>query len=96
MNDYDQAAQTLRAELIAFSQFTTRSLDERNIDLLMLDACLRARAGMAIIKYVRDRDRLCGQASAGKTDKSINKTCPSLSIRLSGTCLLAQQPGPQR
>ena len=37
---------TLRRQLAAFAQFTTRSLGERDIDALMLDACLRARAGL--------------------------------------------------
>jgi hypothetical protein len=40
--------QTLRCQLTAFAQFTTRSLDESNIDSPMLDACLRSRAGLNV------------------------------------------------
>jgi two-component system, sensor histidine kinase PdtaS len=61
---------TLRRQLTAFAQFTTRSLDERDIPSLMLDACLRARAGMdtthaKIMEYLPDIDRLILRAGVG-------------------------------
>jgi hypothetical protein len=37
---------TLRGQLIAFARVTTRSLNERDIGSLMLNACRRTRAGM--------------------------------------------------
>jgi two-component sensor histidine kinase len=60
----------LRRQLAAFAQFTTRSLGERNIDALMLDACLRARAGLAmthakLLEYLPDRDRLLLRTGVG-------------------------------
>jgi two-component sensor histidine kinase len=62
--------QTLRRQLTAFSQFTTRSLGESNIDSLMTDACLRARAGTNVthaklLEYLPDRDRLILRAGVG-------------------------------
>jgi two-component sensor histidine kinase len=61
---------TLRRQLIAFAQFTTRSLNERDIGSLMLDACLRARAGLdtthaKIMEYLPDNDRLILRAGVG-------------------------------
>jgi len=61
---------TLRRQLIAFAQFTTRSLNERDIPSLMLDACLRARAGIdtthaKIMEYLPDSDRLILRAGVG-------------------------------
>lgn len=60
----------LRRQLTAFAQFTSRSLGERDIDALMLDACLRARAGLAtthakLLEYVPARDRLLMRAGIG-------------------------------
>jgi two-component sensor histidine kinase len=60
----------LRRQLTAFSQFTTRSLGESNIDSLMTDACLRARAGLNVthaklLEYLPDRDRLILRAGVG-------------------------------
>jgi two-component system, sensor histidine kinase PdtaS len=70
MKDPDQDLQTLRRQLTAFAQFTTRSLGESNIDSLMTDACLRARAGMGVthaklLEYLPDRDRLLLRAGVG-------------------------------
>jgi two-component sensor histidine kinase len=62
--------QVLRRQLTAFAQFTTRSLGERDIDALMLDACLRARAGLGmthakLLQYLPDRDRLLLRSGVG-------------------------------
>lgn len=72
MNDAD-AARVLRGQLTAFAQFTTRSLGEPNIDALMLDACLRSRAGMNVthaklMEYLPNRDRLLLRAGVGWKD----------------------------
>jgi two-component sensor histidine kinase len=60
----------LRRQLVAFAQFTTRSLTEPDILSLMLDACLRARAGMnmshaKIMEYLPGSDRLLLRAGVG-------------------------------
>src|SRR6185503_10632951 len=70
MVDARQTEQTLRRQLVAFAQFTTRSLTEPDIPSLMLDACLRARAGMdmthaKIMEYLPNRDRLLLRAGVG-------------------------------
>jgi hypothetical protein len=70
MDHRDQVEQTLRRQLTAFAQFTTRSLGESNIDSLMLDACLRSRAGLNVshaklMEYLPDRDRLLLRAGVG-------------------------------
>jgi two-component sensor histidine kinase len=62
---------TLRRQRIAFAQFTARSLNERDIASLMLDACLRARAGMDTtharnMEYLPDGDRLILRAGAAE------------------------------
>jgi two-component system, sensor histidine kinase PdtaS len=61
---------TIRRQLIAFSQFTTRSLGEGDVDALMTDACLRARSGIGVthaklLEYLPDRDRLLMRAGVG-------------------------------
>jgi two-component system, sensor histidine kinase PdtaS len=73
MEDHEQAEQILRRQLTAFAQFTTRSLGESNIDSLMMDACLRARAGMnmthaKLMEYLPERDRLLLRAGVGWKD----------------------------
>ena len=70
MDHRDQVEQTLRRQLTAFAQFTTRSLGESNINSLMLDACLRSRAGLNVshaklMEYLPDRDRLLLRAGVG-------------------------------
>jgi two-component system, sensor histidine kinase PdtaS len=70
MVDAHQTEQTLRRQLVAFAQFTTRSLTEPDIPSLMLDACLRARVGMdmthaKIMEYLPDPDRLLLRAGVG-------------------------------
>jgi two-component sensor histidine kinase len=64
---------TLRRQLTAFANFTTRALGESNIDSLMMQACLHARAGMKmthakLMEYVPDRDRLVLRAGVGWKD----------------------------
>jgi two-component sensor histidine kinase len=61
---------TLRRQLAAFANFTTRALGESNIDSLMMQACLHARVGMntthaKLMEYVPDRDRLVLRAGVG-------------------------------
>jgi two-component sensor histidine kinase len=70
MDARDPVEQTLRRQLTAFAQFTTRSLGESNIDSLMMDACLRARIGLNVthaklMEYLPDRDRLLLRAGVG-------------------------------
>ena len=70
MDARDPVEQTLRRQLTAFAQFTTRSLGESNIDSLMMDACLRARIGLNVthaklLEYLPDRDRLLLRAGVG-------------------------------
>jgi two-component system, sensor histidine kinase PdtaS len=71
--DHEQVEQSLRRQLTAFSQFSSRSLNEANIDALMLDACIKARAGTAVthaklLEYLPDRDRLFLRAGVGWKD----------------------------
>jgi two-component system, sensor histidine kinase PdtaS len=71
--DQKQIEQTLRRHLTAFSQFSSRSLNEANIDALMLDACIKARAGTAVthaklLEYLPDRDRLLLRSGVGWKD----------------------------
>ena len=78
MTDNEHIAQTLRRQLSAFSQFTTRSLSESRIDALMLDACIRARAGMdtshaKLMEYLPDRDRLLLRAGIGWQEGYVNQ-----------------------
>ena len=66
----DQSGLILRRQLVAFAQFTTRSLNETDIPSLMLDACLRARAGMdmshaKILEYLPDSDQFILRAGVG-------------------------------
>jgi two-component sensor histidine kinase len=70
MAHLSNSEQTLRRQLAAFSQFTTRSLGESNIDSLMTDACLRARTGLNVshaklLECLPDRDRLILRAGVG-------------------------------
>jgi two-component sensor histidine kinase len=65
-----EPVETLRRQLTAFAQFSTRSLGESNIDALMLDACLRSRSGLNVthaklLEYIPDRDRLLLRAGVG-------------------------------
>jgi two-component sensor histidine kinase len=73
MESREPLEQTLRRQLTAFAQFSTRSLGESNIDALMLDACLRSRAGLNVthaklLEYLPDRDRLLLRAGVGWKD----------------------------
>jgi two-component sensor histidine kinase len=70
MDDAGPSERSLKRQLVAFAQFTTRSLNEADIASLMLDACLRARAGMdvthaKILEYLPDSDRLILRAGVG-------------------------------
>jgi hypothetical protein len=70
MDDRAPGEQTLRRQLTAFAQFTTSSLGERNIDSLLMDACLRLRAGLNVthaklMEYLPDCDRLLLRAGVG-------------------------------
>jgi two-component sensor histidine kinase len=70
MESNDSAQEILRRQLATFAQFTSRALGERNIDALMLDACLRARAGISVthaklLEYIPKRDRLLLRSGVG-------------------------------
>ena len=86
MENHEQAEQILRRQLTAFAQFTTRSLGESNIDSLMMDACLRARAGMnmthaKLMEYLPERDRLLLRAGGGWKDGYVGQyRCHPISI----------------
>lgn len=63
-------AERLRRQLTAFAQFTSRSLGKVDLDALMLDACLRARAGInmthaKLLEYIPGRDQLIMRAGVG-------------------------------
>jgi two-component sensor histidine kinase len=60
----------LRQQLTAFAQFTSRSLGETDIPALMLDACLRGRAGLGmshakLLEYLPSADRMLMRAGVG-------------------------------
>lgn len=62
--------QSLRRQLTAFAQFTSRSLGESDLSSLMTDACVRARSGIGashakLLEYLPDRDRLVLRAGVG-------------------------------
>ena len=70
MRNREEPEKILRRQLTSFANFTTRSLGESNIESLMMDACLRARAGMNVthaklLEYLPDRDRLLLRAGVG-------------------------------
>jgi two-component system, sensor histidine kinase PdtaS len=70
MQNHEEPEKILRRQLTSFANFSTRSLGESNIDSLMMDACLRARAGMnmthaKLLEYLPDRDRLLLRAGVG-------------------------------
>jgi two-component sensor histidine kinase len=70
MDERKKLEQSLRQQLTAFAQFTTRSLGESNIDSLMMDARLRSRAGLnmshaKLMEYLPERDRLILRAGVG-------------------------------
>ena len=69
----EEKEQVLRRQLTAFSQFSSRSLNEANIDALMLDACIKARAGIGVthaklMEYLPERDRLLLRSGVGWKD----------------------------
>jgi hypothetical protein len=62
--------QALRRQLTAFAQFTTRALGETDLEALMTEACIRARAGLAmshakLLEYLPARDRMLLRAGVG-------------------------------
>jgi hypothetical protein len=68
----------LRRQLTAFAQFTTRSLGESDLDSLMTEAWLRARAGVDVthaklLEYLPSRDRLILRAGVGWKDGSVGQ-----------------------
>jgi two-component sensor histidine kinase len=70
MDDQRDVVSTLRRQLVAFAQFTTRSLGEPDVAALEMDACLRARAGLntthaKLLEYLPNRDRLLLRSGVG-------------------------------
>ena len=96
--DSDSPELVLRRQLTAFAQFTTRSLGESDLHSLMTDACLRARAGVAVthaklLEYLPSRDRLILRAGVdGRTVTSGNIKSRPISIHLSVMPSLCQSP----
>lgn len=77
--------QTLRRQLTAFSQFSTRALGESNIDALMLDACVRARSGLnathaKLLEYIPSRDRLLLRAGVGWKEGFVGQYAVALDL----------------
>lgn len=61
---------SLKRQLTAFAQFTSRSLGESDLASLMTDACVRARSGLNVthaklLEYLPERDRLLLRAGVG-------------------------------
>lgn len=61
---------SLKRQLTAFAKFTTQSLSESNLDSLMLNACVRARAGVNVshaklLEYLPGNDRMLLRAGVG-------------------------------
>jgi hypothetical protein len=89
-----QDERTLRRQLVAFAQFTTRSLTEADIPSLMLDACLRARVGMDVthaklLEYLPESDRLILRAGVGWKEGYVGHyQVPPIPTRQSVTLLL--------
>jgi len=69
----DQTAhveETLRRQLAAFAQFTSRSLGENDLESLMTEGCLRGRAGLGmshakLLEYLPATDRMLLRAGVG-------------------------------
>ena len=62
--------ENLRLQLAGFARFTTRALVESNLDALLLDACIRARAATRVshakvLEYLPAEDRLLLRAGIG-------------------------------
>jgi hypothetical protein len=62
--------ESLKRQLTAFAKFTTQSLAESDLDTLMLNACVRARAGVDVshaklLEYLPGRDRMLLRAGIG-------------------------------
>jgi two-component sensor histidine kinase len=63
-------SESLKRQLTAFTKFTTQSLAERDLDTLLLNACVRARAGVDVshaklLEYLAGRDRMLLRAGVG-------------------------------
>jgi two-component sensor histidine kinase len=90
-------AKVLRRQLAAFADFTTRSLGEANLDALMTDACLRARAGVDVthaklLEYLPSRDRLIMRAGVGWKEGYVGQyqVAPHLDTPIGHALALAQ------
>jgi two-component sensor histidine kinase len=60
----------IRQQQAAFARFTTRALSETNLDALLLDACIRARAGLhashaKLLEYLPAEDKLLLRSGVG-------------------------------
>ena len=70
MDKTRQVEETLRRQLAAFAQFTSRSLGEANLDSLMTEGCLRGRAGLGtshakLLEYLPGGDSMLLRAGVG-------------------------------
>ena len=98
MNTANEREAVLRRQLAAFAQFTTRSLGESNLDALMTEACLRARAGVDVthaklLEYLPARDRLILRAGVGWKDGYVGQyeVAPDLATPI-GHALALSEP----
>jgi two-component system, sensor histidine kinase PdtaS len=82
---HDETVVRLRRQLNAFAQFTSRSLGKSDLDAVMFDACLRARAGLDVthaklLEYAPGRDGLLLRAGAGWKDGYVGRYVASASL----------------
>jgi len=102
MIEHDSMEQGLRRQLTALAQFSSRSLNEASIDALMLDGCLRARAGLRVthaklLEYLPSRDRLLLRAGVGWADGYVGQyeVAPDVDTPI-GHAFILSEPVPIR
>lgn len=64
------ALDQVRRQLAAFARFTARALVENDLEALLLDACIRARAGLSashakLLEYLPNEDKLLLRSGVG-------------------------------
>ena len=90
-------SESLKRQLTAFAKFTTQSLAESDLDTLMLNACVRARAGVDVshaklLEYIPGRDRMLLRAGVGWRDGIVGnyEVPPSLDTPIGHAFVLAE------
>ena len=89
--------ESLKRQLTAFAKFTTQSLAESDLDTLMLNACVRARAGVDVshaklLEYLPGRDRMLLRAGVGWREGFVGQyeVAPSLDTPIGHALVLAE------